>query len=204
MAVTIQSNLIYPIADFPNTVVNPQILSEEFDSNGAIAVTVNNINQQGSNVHCLFDGLIEETEVTAADAVVAAHQGEPFDSPVTREASEGVSSDSSDGWISKLILQTGPLAAGFYRLNATCEHSVATESAGNATDIQVLLSTSSLTDFQSDSDHSRYEEYSKFAAGSPFEVVDGETIKLEIQFRSVNGVTARCRRARLAVSPAEE
>lgn len=204
MAVTEQTNLIYPISDFPNTAVNTQILAEEFTDDVGIIATVNNVNQQGSNVHCLFDGLMAGSEVTAADAVVAAHQGDSFGSPVTREASEGVSSDSSDGWISKVILQTGPLAAGFYRLNATCEHSVATEAASNAVDIQVLLTTNSFTDFQTDSDHSRYVEYSKFAAGSPFEVVDGETIKLEIQFRSVNGVVARCRRARLAVSPAEE
>lgn len=199
MAVTTKTVLTYPLADFViGNGVNAPVLLQELTDDATITNTAESVSQSGTNVVCTFDGLLTSAMVTAADAVVANHDGVDLESPDQDENDETEDTDSSDTYQTKVTLTSGPLPAGTYRISWSAELWVTTEGAGNKAQGRVRLMSAQFPSLTTISEGSKNQDApDTWASGASIQVVNGENITLQLQYRSQNGATAHCSAARL-------
>lgn len=188
----------YAFSEFPNTAVNAPILEEELSVAGITNIT--SVSVSGTTAFIDFDGYINASIEADCNAVVAAHQGSSFSDTFYTEVSESEETETTTTWNNKLTLQTGALPAGVYAVSWYCEIKVASEVA--STGAQARLEVNDVERAGTSWDQVSYHA---FSGSFPTEVVAGETIKLDLDFRKAGASanTAYIQRARLAVAPLE-
>ena len=190
----------YAKADTATGNVNVASLATEIDEDATITTPLASIPQEvGTDIVITFAGLLSSAEVTALDAVVAAHQGTSFPADLRYTASSvGESTNATNTPVEKLKITTDPLPAGKYLLQCMCEFDCSSTAPNTAAQIHLNYNgTEQLSD--------TWEEIAEhaFSAGLMVDVEDGKTIELQLTFQKIGAgsLTAQCRRARMVIAP---
>lgn len=141
---------LYPYSATATGSVNVSILRQEILDDGAIVTTLDSVSSDDgtSEIRIDFDAALSGAEVTALNAVVAAHQGEAFALDTQLASSLGTSSQAAATPATKVTLTSGPLIPGTYIVESFAElrlqAEVASQSALASLDVDatVISSTS--------------------------------------------------------------
>lgn len=197
MAGTTLTQRNYPIGDF-TTGVNTSILAQEFVDDPTISLTVNTVTQSGSTVICIWNGLMTSGMIVAADAVVAVHAGQDFASPDQDASEESNATDSSNAWVPRVQLVSGPIPSGKYRATCSAELWVGTEGAGNKAQARFRVTNNAFPAGVTVNSGSKDQDASdNWSSVSTLDVVDGEEIIMDLEYRSQNSAVANISAARL-------
>lgn len=186
----------YQFSEFPNHSVNAPVLAAQI---AAAALSVPLIGQPqltGSSAVLNFTGTLSAADVTALNAIVAAHTGAAFGATITQASDTTDSTNATTTFATKLTLTAGPLPAGVYLGAWACEHYLDVLVANQGTDTQLLYNGSVLYE---DTWNQAFPHL--FGGALPFTVIDGAQVVLTLQFKLLSAAAlAHCRRARLAIS----
>lgn len=195
MAGTLTTHEVYPLTDFPTGKVNPEILTAEVVA-AALSVPIANVIASGSQVTFVFNGLLTAGDITLLNGVVAAHQGAAFGntSVTAKEISE--TTNTTNTYADKLVLNAGPLPAGSYMAFWACEYNLAAVIANSVAMARYQFNgTTYVADtWASDGVHT-------FSGGFPFDATAGMTVAAAIQTRLTGPAnTLQVRRARMSIT----
>lgn len=192
---TLTSTETYQLAEFPNHVVNGPVLAAQILAASLSVPLVGQPQLTGSAVVLTFTGTLLAADITALNAVVAAHTGAQFGSTLTQVSDQTETTTAGGVYVSKLTVTAGPLPAGTYLGTLECEHFLDTVVANAYSD--VLLSYNGAAFHE---DTWALTTPHVFCLASAFTVVDGASITLLMQFKNSGAVTAHCRRARIVIA----
>jgi hypothetical protein len=174
-------------------------LQAEIEADAGITTTVSTVQEVGTDIVITFDGLLSSSEITALDAVIAAHTGDDFPSDLRYSASSVAQSDNSTNTpVEKLSIATDPLPAGRYRLSCLCEFDCSGTAPNTAAQVHLLYNgAEQLAD--------TWEEIAahSFSASMDIDIAGGNSITLALTFNKIGtgSLTAQCRRARMSIAP---
>lgn len=199
MSLSAFTNLLYNKSSTLNDALNPDLLKQEiFD----VYPTVDAVTALGTTFQVSFTALLLAADITAIDAIVAAHTGVAFGAGTTRVQEIGKTTDSTNAWIQKISLTTGPLKKGWFMVNASGEMELEDLNVPTGrVEVQVLQTDRDNTDAQVLQDTWDQDNWNSMQMSHAKYCQDGEVLTLKFQFRSRNGALVGVRRARLSVSP---
>lgn len=140
---------------------------------------------------------IGATEQAAILAVLAAHAGTPTTSETQAELVNATTETSGAGWSDKVTIETPPLAAGKYRIEATCEHYLSGAPTTPGTDHSRARLWIDAASHGQDSHYHEIPHWTQMLASKV--VKEGETISAALQHCRIGSVEAKIGRARLTV-----
>lgn len=113
----------YLVSEFPNNKADLTRLTREIRESAISTSSLSHINYEPNNrVWIVFEGDLDSADQTALDMLVANHSGEALVyQQGTFVTSDGESVTSSEEYVSKLVLQPGPLRYGKYKILFYCE-----------------------------------------------------------------------------------
>jgi hypothetical protein len=190
---TLTSAENYLLTEFPNSAVNVPVLNAQIAA-ASLSVPLISTQLTGASVLLTFTGELSAGDITALNAVVAAHTGVPFGSTLVQSSDLTDTTTSSTSYVSKLVLNAGPLPAGTYLGSFACEHYLDTLVASTGSEAQLLYNTGVLYE---DTWNQAYPHL--FGSAIPFTVIDGAMVTLELKYKALGAVTVHCRRARLGI-----
>ena len=198
MAVSLFTSLKYPLSDTLNSKVNPKILEQELTAS-ELSITLSGVELSGTTIRIDIIGIISQEDVDTIDAVVAAHEGADFNSETQFMREESELSDDTGGIIDRLILETGALSAGDYRLDWYME--VASTDPGELSGVRGALRAALngnalqiLGEIETNENG-----WSPMSGSLPLTVVDGDSAEIRLSFIRTGdaGDPARTQRARV-------
>jgi hypothetical protein len=190
----------YPLADFPNGKCNAAILAQEIKDDPAVSVEPS-VQLSGTTVTVQFAALITAAEVTALDALVAAHQGDDFAAAVQAVAAEGAVSTGA-AKLGLVTLTSGPLAAGTYLGGWYGESKLAAAAADTGARLSMDYTLNGGATAEAAGSTSNIVDWESFAGSYPLTLLDGESVSvvLSVQRVGVGAVNADARRARITLA----
>lgn len=195
MAGTLTTHEVYPLSDFPNGRVNPDILIAEVVA-AALSVPLLNLIPNGSQVTFVFTGSLLAGDITLLNGVVAAHQGAAFGntSIATKEISE--TTNTTNTYADKLTLNAGPLPAGVYMAFWACEYNLLAVVANSVAMARYQFNGTTYV-----ADTWAFDGVHTFSGGFPFDAVAGMNVAAAIQTRLAGPAnTLQVRRARMSIT----
>jgi hypothetical protein len=192
---SLTSTETYQLTEFPNHVVNSPVLAAQIVAASLSVPLAGQPQLTGSAVVLTFTGELSASDITALNAVVAAHTGAVFGSTLVQATDTSDTTTSGSAYVTKLTLNAGPLPAGTYLGTLDCEHFLDTLVASTFSDALLSYNGSALYE-----DSWEQAVPHVFSVVVPFTVVDGATVTLLLQYKNVGAVTVHCRRARLCIA----
>jgi hypothetical protein len=195
MSGTLTTHEVYPLSDFPNGRVNPEILTAEVVA-AALSVPLQNLIANGSNVTFVFTGSLLAGDITLLNGVVANHQGAAFTntSVAVREISE--TTNTTNTWTDKLVLNAGPLPAGTYMAFWACEYNLAAVVANSVANARYQFNGTTYV-----VDTWTFDGVHTFSGGFPVDLTAGSMVVASLQSRLTGPAnTLLIRRARMSLT----
>lgn len=184
MSATIITTVTYPITDTASDQVNTAILKQELED-ASLSQSVGNVTLAGSNVMIEMLGLIVTADVTAMDAVIAAHDGDEFiELPVT-DAAFSLTSDDTGSFVEKCSIEAGPLQAGLYGVNWHCVHALTTTDVDSGSEVRITRQKNGGAVVEVSQDINRTGDFREVGAGAFLEVNDGDTYAFTLEYRRI-------------------
>lgn len=185
--------------DFPNQAVDASVLTAEI--NEAIdgsGITLEGINISGDSVVIEFSDDLTAPQETGLNAIIAAHQGQPFVMGIQSVTVEAEQTTTGTTFVEAASLVSGILAGGNYTVNWYCEVSVLTATANSGVLAQVMWNGTERA-----ADANALEFYTSFSGSVIIEdVAPLAAPTLAINFRRAGVAnTARIRRVRMSIVP---
>lgn len=200
----------YYYADFPNGKVNAVILEREINEASGVTNKPVTVVDRGAQVDITFTVLLSSSEETALNAVVAAHQGEDFQ---TAEQSTHAYDDIhgedplevlDSTWVDVFDFDSGALRIGDYQLLYSAEHKVDQEIDGDDSELRMMLWVDAFQTFvECNFDTVQSSKYQSFSNGLVHKIdKEGLHVRIKMQFRKTGGGPAKglLRRGRLVQS----
>lgn len=201
MAATIYTQLTIPLTDFTSlggNSVNANILKQEFEDAG-LTVTVQGVSVSASVVNAQFAGDPTSGDLSAIDAVIAAHTGGDFAATLQRAISEAADSDDTGDEIEKVSLDTGALPAGIYLLGWYLELATTTTTGTSGARGRLQVTKNGGTQTERAQSNAENDQWDPMSGSLSEEVVDGDSYEFALTFEriGVSGNAARAQRGRL-------
>jgi hypothetical protein len=205
MAGSTQVLRAYPFSDFPNGKVNTAILSAEIEaSSPAISQPLASASLSGTTCSLYFNALLLTADETQLNVLVAAHQGEDFESAFQRASveAEGATNDTTVD-VEKVSLATGPLPEGRYSVTWYAEVAASSVLANTGASVGFTAAVNGGAAAELGRTANDLTTYVSFAGAYSAPLKAGESLTLAILFKRLGASSnpAKVRRARIFVSP---
>lgn len=200
MSAIIYAQLSYPLSDFvaSSGVVNEPVFKQELDDAG-LSVTVQSVSVSDTVCNVFFSGDLLAADITAVDAVVAAHEGEPFGSLLQSELSESLETDDSGDVVVKAARETGPMPAGTFLISWYLEIATTSNTGTSGARGLLYVTKNGGSQIERGISHNSENQFRAFSGSLATSVLDGENYKFELGYQRIGvaGNAARAQRARL-------
>jgi hypothetical protein len=118
------ANYIYDLTSFPNAQADPARLTDEIEADATIVTALEDqigITVTAADCTIPFVAQLSGPEVTALDALIAAHPGTPYSVPDKFKSSIDAESTRDTSYKTKLIMNTNDIGAGKIEVDWYCE-----------------------------------------------------------------------------------
>lgn len=196
----------------PNQRINPDVLAQQLiDAAYASGGTFEGLSVEGgvadpggvinaavvaATAFATWQNALDAADEAAQDALVAAHQGDPFGPNVQRTSSEGVDSTGLNTPQTKVSATALPLPAGDYLVGAYCEIKLDAAVALSGVRAAVLLDANEVA-----VDNWDVDQWHAFSAQGIVTLKAGETPTMSITYHRIGAANnVDIRRARISIS----